>query len=125
VLLVANAVQPAMTGPDTSLLGGLVIIVTLLVVNFAVGQLRLKSPAFRRLVEPEKTVVGRDGRWLDDEVSRQGLTVDELDAALREHGVETVGQTILVVLEADGSLSVVAKDEVAQHRRRRVRFIRH
>jgi len=33
VLLVANAVQPAMTGPDTSLVGGLLIIGTLLAVN--------------------------------------------------------------------------------------------
>ncbi|HEV3232600.1 MAG TPA: DUF421 domain-containing protein, partial [Candidatus Dormibacteraeota bacterium] len=40
ILLVANAVQPAMTGPDASLTGGLVIIVTLLVLNFAVARLR-------------------------------------------------------------------------------------
>ncbi len=37
VLLVANAVQPAMTGPDTSLGGGLVIIATLLLVNRGVA----------------------------------------------------------------------------------------
>src|SRR5205807_6971190 len=42
VLLVANAVQPAMTGPDSSLAGGLVIIVVLLAVNTVVGRLRLR-----------------------------------------------------------------------------------
>jgi len=39
VLLVANAVQPAMTGPDSSLAGGLVIIATLILLNFAIGRL--------------------------------------------------------------------------------------
>src|SRR5437588_6752722 len=49
VLLVANAVQPAMTGPDQSLGGGLVIIVTLLLVNFVISFLRLRVPGFGRL----------------------------------------------------------------------------
>jgi len=39
ILLVANAVQPAMTGSDSSLLGGLIIILTLCVINLGVGRL--------------------------------------------------------------------------------------
>src|SRR2546421_12486458 len=39
ILLVANAVQPAMTGPDSSLAGGLIIIATLVVLNYVVGRL--------------------------------------------------------------------------------------
>ncbi|MGH7863245.1 MAG: DUF421 domain-containing protein, partial [Candidatus Dormibacteraceae bacterium] len=39
VLLVANAVQPAMTGPDSSLSGGLIIVATLAVINFGMSRL--------------------------------------------------------------------------------------
>jgi len=47
-------------------------------------------------------------------------------AALREHGIDSIDETKLVVLEADGSLSVVPKDPtVAAKRRRHVRFIKH
>jgi uncharacterized membrane protein YcaP (DUF421 family) len=46
-------------------------------------------------------------------------------AALREHGLQDVSETLLVVLEADGSLSVVPKDRSVLHRQRHVRFIRH
>jgi len=126
VLLVANAVQPAMTGPDSSLTGGLIIIATLLLLNFAVGWLRGRSKLFNRVVEPSSTVVAREGQWMDQELHRQGITADETDAALREHGLESVAETKLVVLEGDGSLSVVPKDQsAASRRRRRVRFIRH
>src|ERR1700737_4728510 len=52
ILLVANAVQPAMTGPDNSLTGGVVIIAALILLNFAIGYLRVRVPFINRLVEP-------------------------------------------------------------------------
>jgi uncharacterized membrane protein YcaP (DUF421 family) len=125
VLLVANAVQPSMTGPDSSLGGGLVIILTLVLLNFSISFIRVRVPWFNRLVEPRSVVVSRGGAWLKDQIRHQGLTLEECEAALREHGLKSVGETTLVVLEADGSLSVVAKDHQAAHRRRHVRFIHH
>ena len=126
VLLVANAVQPAMTGPDSSLTGGFVIIVTLLVTNYLVSLLRVRSAAFRRLVEPPSTVLGKDGKWLADAVKKQSITDEELEEALREHGLVDVKETKLVVLESDGSMSVVPKDGGTTHRprRRKVRFLK-
>ena len=126
VLLVANAVQPAMTGPDSSLTGGFIIIITLLVTNFLVSRLRIRSRVFRRLVEPPSVVIGRVGKWLPKEVEKQSLTEEELDEALREHGLDDVKQTKLVVLESDGSISVVPKDGIDAHRRnrRKVRFLK-
>src|SRR5207237_7923113 len=47
ILLVANALQPAITGPDTSLGGGLILIVTLVALNFLVGKLD-NLPRFHR-----------------------------------------------------------------------------
>ncbi|MFY9615414.1 MAG: YetF domain-containing protein [Candidatus Dormiibacterota bacterium] len=127
VLLVANAVQPAMTGPDSSLTGGLIIVITLLALNFTISFVRLRVPWFNRLVEPASVVVAKDGKWNTKELRRQGITGAEADAALREHGETTVKETEMVRLEADGSLSVVPKDsdDPARHHARRVRFIRH
>jgi uncharacterized membrane protein YcaP (DUF421 family) len=126
VLLVANAVQPAMTGPDSSLLGGLIIIASLILLNYAVGWLRTRSRLFNRLIEPRSEVVARNGRWNPDALRRQGITDEEAMAALREHGLGSIKDTKLVVLEADGSISVVPTEEhAATRRRRRVRFIRH
>ena len=125
VLLVANAVQPAMTGPDSSLLGGLIIIATLLTLNFLVSFLRVRVPLVNRLVEPSPVVVAKNGRWDKAALKKQELTDNEVMAALREHGLESVSEAKVVVLEADGSLSVVPKDGTSYHHRRHVRFIRH
>lgn len=125
ILLVANAVQPAMTGPDSSVGGGLVIIATLLTLNFLIGFARVRIPVLNRILEGRSAVVASGGRWDKAELKRQGITEEEGMAALREHGIETIGETRRVYLEADGSLSVIPKEGSANHRRRRhVRFIR-
>jgi uncharacterized membrane protein YcaP (DUF421 family) len=125
VLLAANALQPAITGPDASIPGGIIVIITIFVLNRGVAVLRVRSPLVRRLLESGPTVVGRDGAWLLPELVRQGLDLVDVEAALREHGLDTVAQMKLATLEADGSISIVATDAVdtatAARRRRRSR----
>ncbi len=124
VLLAANAVQPAITGPDTSLLGGVIIIVALLLLNRAAAFLRVHNPLFERLLEPQPTLVAKDGRWLMDHVRREDLSLADCEMALREHGIEKVEDVKLAVLEEDGTISVVPKDAPFMRTRRRVRFHR-
>lgn len=125
VLLVANAVQPAMTGPDTSLAGGLLIIAVLMLANRALAESRRRLPFMRHLLESPATTLARDGEWLEDEVNREGLDAADLEAALREHGIGAVDEVELAVLEPDGSISVVPRRWRPAQARRRVRVLRH
>lgn len=126
VLLAANALQPAITGPDASIPGGLIVIVTIFTLNRGVAALRVRSALFRRLLEFEPTIIGRDGAWLLPELVRQGLDLVDVEASLREHGLDAVEQMKLATLEADGSISIVATEtaETAEARRRRRRYRR-
>ena len=124
VLLVANAVQPAMTGPDNSLVGGLLIIGTLLVLNWGVGTLRLRSPFFRWILQPRPTVIAQNGQWIVDALHREGVDEDEAEMALREHGVERIEDVKLAVLELDGSISIVPQESHTIRTRRRMRLLR-
>lgn len=121
VLLVANAVQPAITGPDNSVTGGLVIVVTLFLLNWAVASLRARSGWVRRLTEGQPTIVARDGQWLRDALRREGLADDECRMALREHGYADVSEVGLAVLETDGTISVVPRTAGVHRGTRRVR----
>lgn len=125
LLLVANAVQPAMTGPDTSLAGGLLIIGTLVVANRALAESRRRLPFMRHLLESPPTTLAQDGEWLSDAVNREELDSADLEAALREHGIAAVDQVALAVLEPDGSISVVPREGRRGHGtgRRRVRIV--
>lgn len=126
VLLAANALQPAMTGPDASLPGAAIIIATIFVLNRVIAFLRRRVPLVKRLLEFPPAVVGRDGHWIDKTIDREDLDEEDLDAALREHGLESVEQMRLAVLEPDGSISIVPEDgaEITLRSRRR-RYRRH
>jgi uncharacterized membrane protein YcaP (DUF421 family) len=122
VLLVANALQPAMTGPDNSLTGGLVLIVALVIANFAVGKLDAID-AFHRLFAPSPSVLIRDGQVVPATLEREGVSEDEVEMAIREHGVDSLKEVKLGVLEPDGTISIVPTDLHARRSRRRVRFL--
>ena len=125
VLLVANAVQPAMTGPDSTRAGGLLIILTLVVTNRALAEGRRRLPFLRVLLESSATTIARDGTWLNDAVEREELDAEDLESSLREHGIRSISEVALAVLESDGSISVVPRDRKSvTHRRRRLRIIR-
>jgi uncharacterized membrane protein YcaP (DUF421 family) len=121
ILLVANAVQPAMTGPDSSLGGGLIIIVTLVAVNVLVSRLD-RWNLFHRLFSPQPSVIIRNGHYVPAALDREGVTDDEVDSAVREHGLEGVSDVQLGVLEPDGSISIVPKDANIIRTKRRVRY---
>ncbi len=87
LLLVSNAVQNAMTGPDTSVTGGVVAASTLLLVNAGVAQLRIRSPRVRRFVVGIPVVLVAHGEVQYRNLQRERMTEDDLHQALRAHEV--------------------------------------
>ena len=121
ILLVANALQPAITGPDTSLGGGLILIVTLVALNYVVGRLD-NLPRFHRLFTPAPAVIMREGKYLTDVMRREGVDQEEVEMAIREHGIADPKEVQLAVLEADGTISVVPAGTSMQKGKRRIRY---
>jgi uncharacterized membrane protein YcaP (DUF421 family) len=112
LLLLSNSVQNAMTGPDTSLLGGAVAAGTLLVLNYLVADVSGGSKRFRRLIEGEPSLLIHDGKIIESHMAREHVSMDELHRALREHGIDRCDQVALAVLEVDGSISCLKYDEI-------------
>lgn len=121
LLLIANAVQNAMVGPDTSLAGGILAALVLLLLNAGVARLRLRWPTMRRLVEGAPTLLVLRGQVLADNLRREGLDQETLEAALREHGVADLSAVDMAVLEIDGTISVVPTGGTTRRVRRPLR----
>jgi uncharacterized membrane protein YcaP (DUF421 family) len=112
LLLISNSVQNAMTGPDTSLLGGVVAAATLLLVNYLVGELSGVNRRFRKLVEGQPSLLVHDGEVIDAHMAKEHVSRDELERALREHGIASPKDVALAVLEVDGSISCLKYDDI-------------
>jgi uncharacterized membrane protein YcaP (DUF421 family) len=122
VLIIANAVQNAMVGPDTSLNGGLMAAFILLLINWIVGRLRLRYHWLERDITGHATLLVNDGHFIEHNMRREGIDEDDVEMAMREHGVNKVSQVEVAILEVDGTISIVPKQTGTSHRtRRRVR----
>jgi len=110
LLVVANGVQNAMVGTNSSLLGGIVSTVVILVVARAIQMAVARWAWFQRTFVGEPRILIVDGTIDDRAMREEEIGPEELNAALREHGVEKVEEVHLAVLEVDGSISVIPID---------------
>ena len=112
LLLISNGVQNAMTGPDTSLLGGVVAAATLLILNYFVAEFSGANRRFRKFVQGQPSLLVHDGKVIDSHMAKEHVSMDELQRALREHGIASYHDVALAVLEVDGSISCLKYDEI-------------
>jgi len=121
LLVISNAVQNAMVGPDTSLTAGLLAAATLVFVNWFVDRFGLRFPWLRERIIGSPTLLVHDGEIIPDHLRHEGLSTDEVLQALREHGVDELASVKSAVLEVDGTISVVPADAPSSRTRRRIR----
>jgi uncharacterized membrane protein YcaP (DUF421 family) len=107
VLALANAVQNAMTHGSGNIAVGLVSSATLLLAARAVGIVFIRHPPWEARVVGTPTVLAQDGRLLRARMEHEGITEEDVLTGLRKYGLTDLRQVRLVVLEPDGSLSVV------------------
>ena len=112
LLLLSNSVQNAMTGPDTSLAGGVIAATTLLVLNYFIAQVSGGNRRFRKLVQGQPSLLVHDGQIIEAHMAKEHVSMDELERSLREHGIGTYHDVALAVLEVDGSISCLKYDDL-------------
>lgn len=112
LLLLSNSVQNAMTGPDTSLLGGMVAATVLLVLNYLIANLSGVNRRFRKFVQGQPSMLIHDGQIIESHMAKEHVSMDELERAMREHGISDYHQVAISVLEVDGSISFLKYDDI-------------
>jgi uncharacterized membrane protein YcaP (DUF421 family) len=110
LLLLSNSVQNAMTGPDTSLLGGMVAATVLLVLNYLIAD--LSGANRRKFIQGEPSMLIHDGEVIEAHMAKEHVSMDELERAMREHGISDYHQIAIGVLEVDGSISLLKYDDI-------------
>src|ERR1043166_1469532 len=71
LLLLSNAVQNAMTGPDTSVLGGVIAASTLLLLNYLIAEVAGGNRRFRRFVQGQPSLLIHDGKIISAHMARE------------------------------------------------------
>lgn len=111
IVLISNAVQNAMVGSDSSLQGGLIAAAVLFILNYALKLLMYRSIRIKELIEDKPIILVHDGKVDIEHMHAIRMTLDELEEAVREHGVESYKEVKLAIMEVDGNVSVISGND--------------
>jgi uncharacterized membrane protein YcaP (DUF421 family) len=118
LLLLSNTVQNAIIGADDTLAGGLFGAAVLLATNYAIVRLGFRYPKVANALQGTSTVLVDKGKPIDGNLHRYLITREELMAAVRRQGARNLEDIDLVVLEANGALTVEQHDRTEEVLRR-------
>jgi uncharacterized membrane protein YcaP (DUF421 family) len=110
LLVLSNAVQNSMNGGDNTVLGGLILATTLVAFNAGISFLASRSKTIAHLTEGSPEIIIFDGKLMKKAMEREGLSMDELEGAMRVAGCDKVKDVHLATMEINGQISVVRAD---------------
>jgi uncharacterized membrane protein YcaP (DUF421 family) len=110
IVLIADAVQNAMSADYRSITEGAVLVATIFFWNFALDFLSFHSKTMNAVLNPKPLPLILDGRVQRKNLRSELMTVDELKELVHEQGVEEIADVKKAYLESDGHVSVIRKD---------------
>lgn len=109
VVLLSEAVGGSMVGGDESLIGGLIVAITLLSLNVVISYTASRSQRLENMIEGREVLLGRNGRLFDDVMKMHRIGRNEIDRVLHANDM-SLEEMDLLILETDGSINAMKKN---------------
>jgi uncharacterized membrane protein YcaP (DUF421 family) len=109
LLTLSNTVQNAIIGDDNSVTGGIIGATSLLAINYLVIRFLYDHRKLDQLVEGCADVLVENGTVYEHKLKKELITKEELAAAARKQGFETLSDVRQCILEPGGTLTFIAK----------------
>ena len=114
VMLISEATQAALVDGERSVTGALIVVATLIALNWLLGFASARSRRIDKLVEGSPVLVARDGRIFEDALARQNVSLGDFREAMRSHGVPRDEEIRFAFLETNGEITVVSREQAAK-----------
>lgn len=108
-IALGSVLATVLLSKDVVLAEGVLAAALLVGLQFAITRLSVHYPGFERLIKAEPTLLVSEGRFLEAAMASQRVSESEIRAAIRSAGVAAVEDIQAVVLETDGSFSVIKR----------------
>jgi uncharacterized membrane protein YcaP (DUF421 family) len=109
LLTLSNTVQNAIIGDDNSVTGGIIGATSLLAINYLVIRFLYDHRKIDQIVEGNADILVEDGKIHEHRLKKELITKEELAAAARRQGFETLSEVRQCILEPGGTLTFIAK----------------
>lgn len=96
---------------DVALAEGVVAFAVLIYLQYGITWLSVRSNWVRGLVKAEPSLLFFDGCFLGETMRRERVTEDEIRSSVRSQGMSEMEDALAVILETDGSMTVLKKQD--------------
>lgn len=114
VFLIGGVIILATVGKDRSMTNCTCGVIAVALMHRMVSYLKVRLPKFGKIVDGPPLVVVRDGVWQDDVLRGARFEHDDVMAAARLNGIGSFEQIGYAVLERNGGISVLKREEEQQ-----------
>lgn len=114
-IAIGSTLATALLSKTTSLAQGVTALGLLIALQFVITWLSVRSKTVQSWIKAEPTLLLQDGRFLHDALKQKRIAESEVRAALRQHGKASLEDVEAVVLESDGSFSVINRPPDGTH----------
>lgn len=109
LVVIGDLVQQGVTQNDFSVTGMVLVGSTIALLTVLVSYASFRVPLLRPMLDGEPVIVLQDGKPIERNLRRNRITVGELQAAARGHGISSLDRVEWAVLETSGSISFIEK----------------
>lgn len=114
LVVLGDLIQQGVTHNDFSLTGATLAIGTFAFWSLALNWMTFRSRRLEKLIDGEPTILIRDGELIESGMKRNRLTRPELESEMRLAGIAHVEDVAWGVLETNGKISFIARDDDAK-----------
>ena len=100
-----------MIGSNTSLYGGIIAVFSLFLINYIFKKVMQKLKFIKQLIQDKPEILIHNGKIEFKTLAKLGITSEELEEAMREHGIEYYKDVKLAMFEIDGNISIISGNE--------------
>ena len=108
LVMIGDLVQQGVTQNDFSVTGALLVGSTIALMTVLVSWASFRFPRLRPALDGEPVIVLEDGKPIERNLARNRITLEELAAAARQNGYDSLSGIKWAVLETNGRLSFIA-----------------
>lgn len=112
LLIISETTQQAMVADDSSVTNAILAILTLLMLDLGISLMKDRVPWLERWVDSVPVIIVADGKPLKDRLRLSRVDEEDIMLAARQHhGLERMDQIKYAVLERNGDITVIPKEE--------------
>ncbi|MDV6030060.1 MAG: DUF421 domain-containing protein [Phycisphaera sp. RhM] len=119
-IALGSTLASALISKDVSLSQGVAALGLLVLLQLVSTWLAARYGWYSRLIKAEPTLVFFRGRYLQDAMKKQRVTEEEILAAMRQNGIADPTGVDAVIIETEGTLSVIANGAASSEQLQRL-----